>query len=93
MTSGPPSTPIESFHDIIEQNYKVVTMHSTSNHRFLKLSQPGTAMNEYYYRNMEDNDDAYVPNVDAAVKKMLSEDKVLFFSSSFGLAHDQGRDS
>jgi hypothetical protein len=37
MTSGPPSTPIRSFQDVLERKYKVIVEDSTSNHDFFKL--------------------------------------------------------
>jgi hypothetical protein len=75
MTSGPPTNSIKSFHDIIAHNYRVVTQHSDSNHGYLKLSQKETPMNTYYYNSMHNNDDAYVPNIEAGAELMLSGDK------------------
>jgi hypothetical protein len=47
MTSGPADIQIKSFPDVKEQDLKVVLMSDTSGHMFLKLSQPGSAMNSF----------------------------------------------
>jgi hypothetical protein len=88
MTSGPADIPIKSFHDVKEQDFKVITMSDTSGHMFLKLSQPGSAMNSFYYNNMHENDDAYIDTIEEVIDILLNTKKVLYWSSAFELAED-----
>lgn len=55
---------------------------------YLRTSQPGTDMNSYYYNKMDGREDAFAPNINAAIERMLTQEKVLFFGSAFAFAHD-----
>jgi hypothetical protein len=88
MTSGPADIPIKSFHDVKEQDFTVITMSDTSNHMFLKLSQPGSAMNSFYYDTMHENDNAYIDTIEDAINFLLNTKKVLYWDSALELAKD-----
>jgi ABC-type amino acid transport substrate-binding protein len=80
MTSGPPSTAIRSFQDVLEKKYKVIVLHSSSNHELLKTSNPNSAMYKVYWTKITGNSDSIVNSDDEALGKVLTEAKTLLFS-------------
>ena len=55
MTVLPPPKPIESFEDVIEQNYKVITIEGSADHQVLQQAPEHSAMHHYYYAEMHGN--------------------------------------
>jgi hypothetical protein len=88
MTSGPADIPIKSFHNVKEQDFKVFTKSDTSTHMFLKFSQPGPAMNSFYYDTMHENDDAYIDTIENVIDFLLNTKKGLYWTLAFELAED-----
>jgi ABC-type amino acid transport substrate-binding protein len=91
MTSGPPSTPIRSFQDVLEKKYKVIVMDSTSNHDLLRTSDPNSAMYEVYWSQMDGNQNSFVNSDKEAFDKVLTEENTLYFTSLFNDAFDDTR--
>ena len=79
----PTPVQIQSFDDVVMQNYSVVAVKSTGSHGLLVSSEPGSPMQKLYRENMENNPDAMVDDiVDARQKLLESGDKMLLFGST-----------
>jgi hypothetical protein len=46
-------------------------------------------MYEVYYNMMDDNDDAYVDNIEHAKDAMMNREKTLYYASSFSVVDDE----
>jgi ABC-type amino acid transport substrate-binding protein len=88
MTSGPPSTPIRSFQDVLERKYKVIVHEFTSNHELLKTATPNSAMYELYWSQMNGNPDSFVRSSREGLDKVLTEEKTLLYSPAFAAFGD-----
>jgi hypothetical protein len=77
-----------SFHDVIEQGYKVVAIADSSNQEVLSQSEPGTAMHEVYYSTMDGNDAAFVASAADGMELIKTRAKTLFFAGNLVAATD-----
>ena len=80
MTAGPAATPIRNFQDVIDGGYQVVTRPDTSNHRMLRDSEPGTAMNKLYYDTMHDDPDQFYIKIDDALDRITNSPQTLYWA-------------
>jgi hypothetical protein len=58
---------------ITPQEFNVLTTHSTYQHTLLKLSEPGTPMNNYYQAKMHNNNESHVSGARDAKKTMITK--------------------
>ena len=82
MTSGPQESGIKSFDDVIKGEYRVVVEDSTSMHIFMKTAQPGSAMHQFYYDVMENDETSFVGGLQDSIDALFERDKTLVFTSS-----------
>ena len=81
---------IRNFQDVINQQYNVIVLYSSSNHEILRNAEEGTAMNKVYYNTIHDYPDQFVTSLADGVNEIFSREKTLFFGpeiSLLGVAH------
>ena len=75
---------IKSFQDVMEKDYKVFVVDSTSNHITLKNAREGTAMHEVYYKTMHDNPNQLTKSTPDLLDKIYTQEKALLYSEQLG---------
>ncbi len=83
MTSGPPKSTVRSFQDVLDNDYHVIVMGATSNEELLANSDEGSAMHSVYYNRMRGTESAFVNTTAVGLKRILTEEKTLYYSLSF----------
>ena len=81
---------IRNFQDVLNNEYNVIVLHSSSNHEILRSAEEGTAMHNVYYSNMHDYPDQFVTSNKDGVKEIFRREKTLFFGpeiAMLGVAH------
>ena len=85
MTSGPSPVPIESFQDVIDGDYKVITRPGTSNHEFLKTAAKGSAMHKFYYGFMHNDPTSFIPKLGDALTYIQTHEKTLLYAPEINI--------
>ena len=80
MTVTSSEDKISNFQDVLDLNYKVIVVESTSMHEILKNAEEGSAMHKVYYDTMHDNPKQLTKDAKDTRSKLFKGEKTLVFS-------------